>query len=89
MTRVSETMSISPILPPNPDERDAGDLLRARESVVHPREMGVREDTASSEPQLWAGTRRPSETRRISLIGWGLGAVVSLGLWAAILYLIR
>ena len=89
MTRVSETMSISPILPPNPDERDANEVLWTRDNIAQPRETGFGEDIARPNPQVWANTRRPPESRRISLLGWALGAVISLGLWAAILYLIR
>lgn len=88
MTRVADAMSISPILPPKSDARSKNDLRRASLALPH---EGVRpgEHAESQAEGPWAATRARPQKRGISLLAWGIAALVSIGLWAAILFLIR
>ncbi len=82
-------MSISPGLPPDPNNRDKNETLRVGLPHHQPGEMGLGERLDAPVEGPWAATSPHPEKRRISLLGWGIGALVSIGLWAAILYMIR
>lgn len=88
MTRVTNAMSISPILPPKSDVRNKNDVRRAALGDVH--EGAARRDPAESIGEgPWVASRARPQKRGISLLAWGIAALVSLGLWAAILFLVR
>jgi hypothetical protein len=75
-------------MPPNSNDRDKNEALRV--GLPHPQtaEMGLGERVGPSAQPWTTASPRP-EKRGISLVGWGIGALVSLGLWAAIFFLIR
>jgi len=79
-------MSMSSGPPPAHEKYDDKDIPHARPRQSHA-------DRASGEPWDHADEARlaappPLSTQRISPLGWGLGALVSIGLWAAIFYLV-
>jgi len=81
-------MSISPILPPKSDEPGRRDLRRAGLGQT-PSEIGFGKRAESPAEGPWVATRTRPQKRGISLLAWGIAALVSIGLWAAILFLIR
>ncbi|WP_442680066.1 hypothetical protein ACSBM8_02325 [Sphingomonas sp. ASY06-1R] len=81
-------MSISPILPPKSEGRSENDVRRAALGDLH--EGAARRNPAESTGEgPWVASRARPQKRGISLLAWGIAALVSLGLWAAILFLIR
>jgi len=79
-------MSMSSGPPPAPEKYDDKDIPHARPRQSHTDHENAGPWDRTDKARVAAPP--PLSTRRISPLGWGLGALVSIGLWVAIFYLV-